>query len=99
MLAVCLAAGLDGIENQIMPPAGVDKNIFSMTEEQKDAEGIDSMPNNLLEAIHELERDDLVKEVLGDHAYSRYIMAKKQEWAQYCSQVSNWELEQYLYRI
>lgn len=99
VLAVCLAAGLDGIENQIMPPAGVDKNIFSMTEEQKDAEGIDSLPNNLLEAIHELERDDLVKEVLGDHAYSRYIMAKKQEWAQYCSQVSNWELEQYLYRI
>ncbi|MDD6067175.1 MAG: type I glutamate--ammonia ligase [Firmicutes bacterium] len=99
VLAVCLAAGLDGIENQIMPPAGVDKNIFSMTEEQKDAEGIDSLPNNLLEAIHELEKDDLVKEVLGDHAYSRYIMAKKQEWAQYCSQVSNWELEQYLYRI
>lgn len=99
VLAVCLAAGMDGIKNQIMPPAGVDKNIFSMTEEQKDAEGIDSLPNNLLEAIHEMEKDELVKRVLGEHAYERYIMAKKQEWAQYCRQVSNWELEQYLYRI
>lgn len=99
VLAVCLAAGMDGIKNQIMPPAGVDKNIFSMTEEQKDAEGIDSLPNNLLEAIHEMEKDELVKGVLGEHAYERYIMAKKQEWAQYCRQVSNWELEQYLYRI
>lgn len=99
VLAICLAAGMDGIKNQIMPPAGVDKNIFSMTEEQKDAEGIDSLPNNLLEAIHEMEKDELVKRVLGEHAYERYIMAKKQEWAQYCRQVSNWELEQYLYRI
>lgn len=99
VLAVCLAVGMDGIKNQIMPPAGVDKNIFSMTEEQKDAEGIDSLPNNLLEAIHEMEKDELVKRVLGEHAYERYIMAKKQEWAQYCRQVSNWELEQYLYRI
>ena len=99
VLAVCLAAGMDGIKNQIMPPAGVDKNIFSMTEEQKDAEGIDSLPNNLLEAIHEMEKDELVKGEQGEHAYERYSIAKKQEWAQDCRPVSNWELEQYLYRI
>lgn len=99
VLAVCLAAGLDGIKNQIMPPDGVDKNIFFMTEEQRTAAGIDLLPNNLLEAIHEMEKDELVKGVLGTHACERYIMAKKQEWSQYCRQVSSWELEQYLYRI
>lgn len=99
VLAVCLGAGLDGIRNQIQPPRSVDGNIFSMTEEQKVQEGMDSLPNNLLEAIHELEKDELVKNILGDYACERYIAAKKEEWAQYCRQVSNWELEQYLHRI
>lgn len=99
VLAVCLAAGLDGIRNQILPPPSIDKNIFYMTEEQRKQQGIESLPNNLLEAIYELEKDELIKGVLGSYACERYIMAKKQEWAQYCRQVTNWELDQYLYRI
>ena len=99
VLAVCLAAGLDGMKNQIMPPEAVDKNIFAMTEEQRAAEGIAALPKNLLEAIQELEKDELIKSVLGSYACERYTMAKKQEWEQYCRHVSNWELEQYLHRI
>lgn len=99
VLAVCLAAGLDGIRNQIMPPARVDRNIFEMTAAEKMEEGIDSLPNNLLEALQELEKDELVKNVLGEHLTRRYIHAKKQEWAQYCRHVSAWEIEQYLYKI
>lgn len=99
VLAVCLAAGLDGIQNQIMPPAAVDKNIFNMTEEEIQEEGIDVLPNNLLEAVYEMEKDELVKKVLGTHTSRRYIKAKKKEWAEYSRQVSGWELDQYLYRI
>ncbi|MEE0420716.1 MAG: type I glutamate--ammonia ligase [Lachnospiraceae bacterium] len=99
VLAVCLAAGMDGIKNQIMPPASVDKNIFEMTAAQKEEEGIDSLPNNLLEAIHALENDPFIQNVLGEHVSQRYIRAKKQEWAQYCRHVSSWEIEQYLYKI
>ena len=99
VLAVCLAAGLNGIQNQIMPPAAVDKNIFDMTEEEIQKEGIDVLPNNLLEAVCEMEKDELVKEVLGTHNSRRYIKAKKKEWAEYSRQVSGWELDQYLYRI
>ena len=99
VLAVCLAAGLDGIQKQIMPPAAVDKNIFNMTEEEIQEEGIDVLPNNLLEAVYEMEKDELVKEVLGTHTSRRYIKAKKKEWAEYSRQVSGWELDQYLYRI
>ena len=99
VLAVCLAAGLDGIQKQIMPPAAVDRNIFNMTEEEILEEGIDVLPNNLLEAVYEMEKDELVKEVLGTHTSRRYIKAKKKEWAEYSRQVSGWELDQYLYRI
>lgn len=99
VLAVCLAAGLDGIRNQIMPPASVDQNIFEMTKEQKMEEGIDSLPRNLLEAIHELEKDTLIQDVLGEQFAQRYIKAKKSEWSRYCQQVTEWELEEYLYRI
>lgn len=99
VLAVCLAAGLDGIRNQIMPPASVDHNIFEMTKEQKMEEGIASLPRNLLEAIHELEKDTLIQDVLGEQFAQRYIKAKKSEWSRYCQQVTEWELEEYLYRI
>ena len=99
VLAVCLAAGLDGIRNQIMPPESVDKNIFEMTSEEKEAAGIESLPSSLWEAIQELEKDEFVKNVLGEHLCGHYIRAKKEEWAQYSRHVSAWELEQYLYRI
>lgn len=99
VLAVCLAAGLDGIKNQILPPAAVNQNIFEMTAAQRQEEGIESLPNNLLEAVQELEKDPFIQGVLGEHLSRRYIRAKKQEWAQYCRHVSAWEIEQYLYRI
>ena len=99
LLAVCLAAGLEGIKQQIMPPASVNKNIFGMTQEEKVEAGIESMPADLLAAVQEMEKDEFVKGVLGDYLWERYIHAKKQEWEQYRQHVSNWEIEQYLYRI
>lgn len=97
-LAVCLRAGLDGIINKIEPPAGVDCNIFDMTKEQKKSLGIESLPGTLREAIHELEQDDFIKSVLGEHVSAKYIEAKKEEWAKYRSQVTDWEINQYLYQ-
>lgn len=99
VMAVCLAAGLQGIREQIMPPSSVDKNIFEMTKLQIKERGIESLPNNLLEAIHEMEKDEFIKGVLGEQFASRYIEAKKSEWGQYCQQVTAWELDEYLYRI
>ena len=98
-LAVCLAAGLDGIENQIMPPTIVKENIFEMGVSQKEALGIESLPGNLYEAIEELERNDYIKDTLGKHITEKYVEAKKTEWAAYCSQVTPWEIDEYLYKI
>lgn len=95
-LALCLRAGLDGISNQIMPPPSVDCNIFEMSSEQKSAYGIEEIPGTLIEAVYDMEKDDFVREVLGEHTYSKYISAKKEEWHRYRSQVTDWEIREYL---
>lgn len=98
-LAVCLAAGLDGIKKKMTPPEGVDKNIFSMTEQDRYAMGIRNLPGSLGEALEEFEKSEFMKEVLGSHAFHTYIKVKKAEWTQYRTQVSEWEIDQYLNRI
>lgn len=98
-LAVCLAAGLDGIRKQIMPPAAAVKNVYEMRLDEKKAEGIEALPATLSEAVDELEKDEYILEVLGDHISRNYIAAKRTEWAEYTSQVTDWEIEQYLYKI
>lgn len=95
-LAVCLRAGLDGIANQIMPPPSVNCNIFEMGDEQRKEYGIEEIPGTLIEAVYDMEKDGFVKEVLGEHTYNKYISAKKEEWHRYRSQVTEWEIKEYL---
>lgn len=98
-LAVCLAAGLDGIRNQIMPKTAVTENIFEMRLKEKHKLGIDSLPADLGEALQEFEKDEYLKEILGGHITEKYTEAKKAEWADYRAQVTNWEIDNYLYKI
>ncbi len=95
-LAVCLQAGLDGIRNKITPPASVNRNIFTMTEDERKELHIDEIPGTLTEAIGELEKDSFIRSVLGEHISSKYIEAKKKEWEEYRSQVTDWEIQAYL---
>jgi glutamine synthetase len=95
-LAATLSAGLDGIENKIQPPASIDKNIFEMSDAQRKKEGIASLPGSLKEAIEEMSKSKLAKEILGDHIFGKYIEAKKEEWDNYRTRVTQWELDQYL---
>lgn len=97
-LAVCLMAGLDGIANKIEPPAPIDGNIFAMTEEERRAAGIENMPYSLMAAMEELERDGFICQVLGEHIAEKYIAAKWEEWNRYHPQVSQWEIQEYLYK-
>ncbi len=97
-LAVCLKAGLDGIANQIMPPESVDCNIYRMTETERKALHIENLPGNLMEAVEELKKDKFILDVLGEHVAENYIAAKEQEWRQYSTRVSEWEIQEYLYR-
>ncbi|NBJ92579.1 type I glutamate--ammonia ligase [Parablautia muri] len=95
-LAVCLRAGLDGIANKVTPPASVDRNIFTMSKEEKKKLGIEAIPGTLIEAVYALEEDEFVQETLGRHVSEKYIEAKKAEWADYRAQVTDWEINQYL---
>ena len=98
-LAVCLAAGLDGIRNQTMPPKGVQGNVFELTPEDKERLAIDSIPADLHEAVEEFKKDELIQSVLGEHISRKFVEAKEAEWTQYRAQVTPWEIEEYLYKI
>ncbi len=95
-LAVCLAAGLDGIEKGMTPPDEITDNIFAMDKATRKANGIDSLPGNLEEALDELEKDEVIKETLGDHLLTQYLEGKRAEWDEYRTQVSQWELDKYM---
>lgn len=97
-LAVCLAAGLDGIKNKMQPPESVNRNIYQMTEKEIAELGIRQLPGTLGEALQEFAASGFMKQVLGEHVYHNYCDIKKEEWSQYRTQVSDWEIEQYLNR-
>ena len=98
-LAVCLAAGLDGISNEIMPPQSVDGNVSEMTEAQRKEAGIEALPGSLHEAAEEFARDTYIQSVLGAELSGKYIQAKEKEFADYSAQVTGWELERYLHHM
>lgn len=95
-LAGILGAGLDGIANKIQPPPPIDTNVFYMTHEQMKEGSIDSLPADLKEAIEEMKNSKLLKEVLGNHIFEKYIEAKNEEWEDYRRQITPWELQNYL---
>ena len=98
-LAVCLRAGLDGIRNKINPPAAVNRNIYEMSEAERNKQGIEMLPGTLRQAITAFEEDLFVQKVIGRHISERFIEQKKIEWHEYCKQITQWELDEYLNRI
>lgn len=95
-MAAILSAGLEGIRENLSVTDPVDRNIYTMSKLERKAIGIDDLPSSLREAISYLQEDEVVKSALGNHIYSNFIEAKKFEWAAYRSQVTQWELDQYL---
>lgn len=99
VFALCLAAGLDGMEKNLQAPKELKENIRKLSKEEKELAGIDTLPENLSEALEEFKKDPLMEEVLGETFTKCYVKAKKKEWESYMEQVSEWEIEQYLYRV
>lgn len=98
VLALCLAAGLDGIKNKIEVPESVDCNIYEMTPGERRAAGIENMPGDLKEAVDCLVADEFLCSVLGEHITTKYVEAKMKEWENYTTRVSQWEIDEYLYK-
>jgi glutamine synthetase len=95
-LAVMLAAGLDGLETEADWREPVNENIWEMSFRERRRLRIDDLPHDLNEALDELEKDDVMKVALGEHVTRHFLEAKRQEWREYITQVSAWELESYL---
>ena len=94
--SVMLAAGLEGVEREYELPDPVEENVFEMSEKERIGREIGTLPGSLLEAIQLTKDSDLVRRCLGDHVFSSFIRNKEIEWANYRSQVTDYELKRYL---
>ena len=94
--ATMLWAGLDGIERELEPPPPVEENVYHFDDAKLRELDIATLPSTLKEAIDELEKDEVLRQALGEHAYHAFVRAKKAEWDEYRIQVTDWELDRYL---
>ncbi|HWM37116.1 MAG TPA: glutamine synthetase, partial [Streptomyces sp.] len=94
--ATLLAAGLKGIDEGYELPPGADDDVWALSDAERRAMGIEPLPQNLGEAITLMERSELVAETLGEHVYDFFLRNKKQEWEEYRSEVTAFELRKSL---
>ncbi len=99
-LAAILACGLDGIENtkesELIAP--VKDNLFDLDEGTIAKMGILHLPETLHEALGEFKESKIIREVLGEHIFHKYVEAKEKEWKDYHTSVSEYEIKKYLGR-
>ena len=95
-MAVMLAAGLDGIENDLDVPTPVDRNIYAMNKKEREENGVLDLPATLYEALQKLVEDEVMREAMGEHLLNHFVESKEIEWDMFRTQVHPWEREQYL---
>ena len=93
--AACLSAGLDGVTRELTPPPAAAGNLYAMTAEELAERNIRGLPASLDAALRAMETDGVVMEALGPYAI-RYAAGKRREWEEYRTQISQWELDNYL---
>jgi len=94
--AVILAAGLEGIEQQIDPGTNYEINLYELSDEELRERGIRTLPRTLLEAVEAFERDELMKDVFGEELHKAFCELKYTEWWDYHRHISDWEIERYI---
>ena len=94
--SVMLASGLEGIKNKYPLPEPVEENIFEWDVKKREAAGIETLPDNLFEAVQFMEKSTLVKETLGSHVFDKFIENKHIEWDRYSVFVTDYEIDNYL---
>ncbi|HEY6607833.1 MAG TPA: type I glutamate--ammonia ligase [Candidatus Limnocylindria bacterium] len=94
--AAMLAAGMDGVDRKLAPPEPVEENLYHLDPAKLESRKIRQLPGTLREALDELSRDEVIRDALGDHVLERFVEAKTEEWDEYRTQVSGWEVDRYL---
>lgn len=94
--AVLLKAGLEGIKKGMKVPPPVEENLFEFSDEKLAKYYINKLPSSLDEAITEIEKGTIVRQIFGEYTWRRYIEAKREEWDSFRTYVTDWEIERYL---
>ena len=94
--SVMLAAGIEGIENKYPLPPLIEANLNKVSDADRRAMGIETLPGSLWEAIQLTEQSELVSKALGEHVFRSFIHNKKIEWDRYRTQVTDYEIKRYL---
>ena len=95
-MAAMLAAGMDGIKKELSPGSPMNVNLYEMSESQKQKNKIEVLPQNLGQALDELEQDKFFRNELGDSIVDEFLKIKRMEWVDYCRHVSDWERNRYV---
>ncbi len=94
--AMILAAGLEGIREQLDPGDPNLVNAYTLSPEERAERGLTMLPRTLSEAIDAFEADPLSRTVFGDAMFASYVSYKREEWESYHCAVSDWEQARYL---
>jgi len=94
--AMFLAAGLDGVEQDLDPGEPDLVNMYELPDQELERRGVKQLPRTLLESIEAFEADDLGRRVMGEDLFKSYIAIKKSEWWNYHNSISQWEVDNYL---
>ncbi len=92
---LALAAGLKGIREELDPGKPQDDNLYALSEAERQERGIDFLPKTLAEAVDAFEADPFTEQVLGTELRNEFIKYKRQEWNEYHTAVSAWEIQRY----
>jgi glutamine synthetase len=95
-IAVQIAAGIDGIRNEIEPGEPINKDIWAMSPRERQRLKIDVLPRYLGEALDVMENSRVARTAIGEHIYAFFVQSKRQEWLDYIAEVHPWEVERYL---
>lgn len=92
-----LAAALDGIDNKLTPPKPLNNvNLYHLDAKERKRMGVGELPGSLGEALGELSKDKVLVDALGESAYEAFVRAKTEEWDEYRTHVTDYEIERYL---
>ena len=94
--SVILAAGIDGIRNNIDPGEPTNIDIYNLSDDERKKRGIDSLPGSLMEAKEEFLKDKVLIDSLSEHIIEKFIEAKNEEWDSFRTHITNWELDRFL---
>jgi glutamine synthetase len=94
--AAMLHAGLEGIEHGYELPDPMEQNLYHLSPEERQRQGIEQLPETLGEAIEIAAESELVLRILGEHTFNRFVEIKRKEWDDYRVQVTPFEIEQFL---